>query len=228
MLAQAVRTVCRKVIVFLRPVDCTVTLPDNCKDKQERDGCQAAENPGHDQVALLLGQTGGKSGVNDGRRSHGGHQRGQQVEEDAETGQGGALVVVGRQLRQQGGERHTAQGLEGIADHESQCDGDGQGDLVVPGRRPPKQQETCPEGDGKEQQERSAATPAAAHPVGENANQRVVDCIPNDAHQRGNGGQPWIQPNHIGQEDGIKNLAQGTVTGFAPVARSVDQFDPEG
>ncbi len=96
-----------------------------------------AENPGHDQVTLLLGQTCGQGCVDDGWRGNRGHQGGQQVEKDAETGQGGAFVVIRGKFGQQGGKWNPAQGLECVADHEGQRDGGSQGDLVVPGRSPP-------------------------------------------------------------------------------------------
>ena len=95
----------------------------------------------------------------------------------------------------------------------------------MPGRRPPEEYEAGSEGDGKEQQEGSSTPPATAHPVGEDAYEWIIYRVPNDPHQYSDGCQSGVQSDHIREKDGIKNLAQGAVTGRAPVTRSIDQFN---
>ncbi len=143
-------------------------------------------------------------------------------------GQRGALVIIGGQLGKQGGERHPHQGLEGVADHEGQGDGGRQGDLVLPGRRPPQEHETGAKGDGKDQQEGPPAPPAGADAVGEDADEGIVECIPEDADQGCHGGQARLQPDDIGEEDGVKDLAQGAVTGATPIPGAINDLLPDG
>jgi hypothetical protein len=69
--------------------------------------------------------------------------------------------------------------------------------------------------------------PTSAHGVGEGADQRVVDRVPEDGDQGGDGSQARFQPDHIGEEDGIEGLPQGTLAGFTPAAGPISQFDPE-
>ncbi len=48
--------------------------------------------------------------------------------------------------------------------------------------------------------------------------------IPDHADERGEGGQPWIQAHHIGQEDGVEDLAEGVESRHSPIAGSVDDL----
>jgi len=51
----------------------------------------------------------------------------------------GAFVIIGGKLGEQRGKWNPAQRLKSVADHERQGDRGSQGDLAVPGRRPPEQ-----------------------------------------------------------------------------------------
>ena len=81
--------------------------------------------------------------------------------------------------------------------------------------------------EGKCPLERNDAHPTTEHTVGKGADQQVVDRVPEDADQGGDGIQARFQSDHIGEKDDIENSPQGALAGVAPVAGPVCQFVPE-
>jgi len=62
------------------------------------------------------------------------------------------------------------------------------------------------------------------HLIAQRADQGIINGIPKGAHQGGNGSQPWIDANHIGQEDGIEDLSKGIKRSSSPITTAVNQF----
>ncbi len=227
MFFQARRAVWRRVAdstLVVRPG----LLLDGEEDQQIGNDRRDAEGRGRQGVALLLGAPAAHHRIHDHRRGHGRGDRSQEVEEHPVAGQRGPLVVVRGDLGGQRMEGNDDQRLQRIAQGIGQHDIDHQQDLALDGRGPPQDEEGQPVGNGEDEQERAPATPTALGPVADDTDQGVVDGVPEDADQGGEGGQPGIQPDHVGQEDGIEDLAQGVESGQAPVARAVDDFGQPG
>ena len=64
-----------------------------------------------------------------------------------------------------------------------------------------------------------APTPEArAQVVAERADHRVIERIPQNAHQHGDRGQAWVEADDIRQEDGVEDLTERIEGGHAPIA----------
>jgi len=143
-------------------------------------------------------------------------------------GQGSTLVVILGQFGGQGNVRHRNERVGSVEQEVSDGVIGAQQELAVGRRAVPHHGEHQPERDEAEEQEGPPSPPAGAHPVGEEADQRVVDVVPGAANEDSQGGVGGFHPDHIGHKDGEQHLHGRIGAGEPEVADAVEEFGAAG
>ena len=184
-------------------------------------GADQAEDQAHEQHARRVLR---REAADDHGRHGEGHQAAQDGEEHAVRCEGGALVVVGGQLRREGKVGHVDEGGGGVEEDVGGSVVDGQEQVALQRRAVPEQGEGQGEGQGSEEQEGPATAPAGAGAVGDVADEGVVDVVPGAPDEDGSGGDAGTNAHDVGQEDGEVGPQDGPGEAEAGIADAVEEF----
>ena len=146
----------------------------------------------------------------------------------APTGQAGPFVIIFGQFRGQGCVGRVDDRKRRVIEDEDDCVVEGGSHIPLERGRAEHEEEAHAEGQRAQQHERTPPPPTAAEAVAEDADQRVVDAVPEAADDEGNTGQPHVHAHDADREIEPEQGARRRGRRRAPITQPVNSLGQRG